>query len=290
MNPFDHVQRAKDHEKRKEKFVYTPCVVCIRPDPLAYPHDHMQSKLFPVSSNTHYEAQLRLLANRENQDGALQMIDANARSLLCFNDPITMESLKRATPPSKWYKKLEESAQYYDSVGENAPHCTMMSEQHKENCSISCTKVGRTTRISGDYSIRYIKLWMTHAPAAYAFPVIVIPLEEKCHAYVRIISDVPPPANLDNKDASQEVTNSKEIIVSRNEMQHVITSIKKKQLLKFLPKDELVKDEMMVHPNLEKILNEIIENNLYAAKATIINTNYNGPPTSDGGNRVFMMS
>ena len=211
MNPFNHVQRAKDHEKRKEKFIYTPCVVCIRPDPLAFPHDHMHSKELPVSSNTHYEAQLRLLANRENQEGALQMINANARSFLCFNDPITMESLKETTPPSEWYRKLEESVQYYDSVGENAPHCTMIAEQHKENCSISCTKVGRTTEIRGDYSIRYVKLWMEHAPAVYAFPVMVTPLGDKCHAYMRIVSDVPPPANLGNENANQGAINNMKV-------------------------------------------------------------------------------
>ena len=293
MNPFDHIQRAKDHGKRKEKFIYTPCVICIRPDPLAYPHDHMQRELIPVSPNTHYEAQLRLLSNRGNQDEALQMISADARSLLCFNDPITMESLKRVTPPSDWYRKIEESVQYYDSVGENAPHCTMMSGQHNENCSISCTQVGRTTRTSGDYNIRYIKLWMNHAPVAYAFPVVVVPLVEKCHAYIRIVSDAPPPTNLDNPSAGQGANNyppacGKQKMVSIDEMRHKVTTIKKKQLLRFLPKEELVKDEQMVYSNLDKILNEILKNNLYAAKVTVTEANHNGLSTGDGNTMMLM--
>ena len=267
MNPFNHIQRAKDHEKRKEKFIYTPCVVCIRPDPLAYPHAHMQAKLIPVSSNIHYEAQLRLLANRENQDAALQMISTEACNLLCFNDPISLESLKRVTPPSEWYRKLEEGVQYYDSVGENAPHCTLMSEEHKENCSISCTQVGRTTQTIGDYSIRYIKLWITHAPVAYAFPVIVVPLEKRCFAYVRIISNEQPPENLNNVGAKLEINNDPQA-----DKKHEITEIKKRQLMKFLPKEEITKDEQMVYSNLDKILNEILGSNLYAAKITITET------------------
>ena len=165
------------------------CIICQPPNTgKEFAHDHRNPEPVYVPIDQHLNSQIMILSNPELQDEAILKTTAKAKTFLTMNKPEYIEDVKSTVSNEKWFEKLEDAMSTYNITANRFPSCRMLSENHGDQCLISCTLLSNVTEDKDDFSIRFVWIEVPGTHARLIIPIIVRPKGNSYYAYMRIIS------------------------------------------------------------------------------------------------------